>query len=386
LLAATTGARAAGTGGPSDAQLVAGHRPAAGTTEAELWYGMSQAEKELRTSPLLVRDPELNAYVRDVLCKVSGDYCGDLRLYLLDVPVFNASMAPNGVTIVFTGALLRMRNEAELAYVLAHEFAHYKARHSLQSWEKTKRTTAFLSTFSLFTLGLDGGLSGSLAYMMGLGGLASHSRDKEREADAIGFQAAAAAGYDPQAVVAMWQRVLEEEQADPRYKKGTGAFASHPKTQERIEDNRQAAAAVSQGHTGWQLGQERHQQQQDRFLAHWLEQEIGRRKYDVSLEVIGEVDEGIDAGDRAITTFYLAEAHRRRDRAGDRAAALDLYRQSIALPGAPAAAWREYGLAEYSLGNRDAARQSLQRYLALAPNAEDAPYINQYIHQTETES
>ncbi|MCC6756938.1 MAG: hypothetical protein IT474_03095, partial [Arenimonas sp.] len=54
--------------------LRAGEKPAPGSTEAELWYGMDQAEKDIQASPYVVRDPALNAYVRGVLCDVVGDY------------------------------------------------------------------------------------------------------------------------------------------------------------------------------------------------------------------------------------------------------------------------------------------------------------------------
>lgn len=80
--------------------LRAGEKPVPGSTEAELWYGMDQAEKDIQASPYVVRDPALNAYVRGVLCDVVGDYCPDMRLYIIDVPVFNASMAPNGAVLV----------------------------------------------------------------------------------------------------------------------------------------------------------------------------------------------------------------------------------------------------------------------------------------------
>ncbi|WP_297831558.1 M48 family metallopeptidase, partial [Thermomonas sp.] len=112
-------------------------QPASGD-EAELWYAMERAETELKRSPLLVRDPALNAYVRGVACKVAGDQCDNIRVYIVDVPQFNASMAPNGMLVLWTGALLRMRDEAELAFVLGHETGHFTARHSLQQWRKMK--------------------------------------------------------------------------------------------------------------------------------------------------------------------------------------------------------------------------------------------------------
>ena len=72
-----------------------------------------------------VRDPVLNAYVRKVLCRTIGDaHCAPIRLYIIRTSQFNASMAPNGMMQVWTGLLLRMDNEAQLATVLGHEMGH----------------------------------------------------------------------------------------------------------------------------------------------------------------------------------------------------------------------------------------------------------------------
>ena len=57
-------------------QLRPGERPAAGSTESELWYGMDQAEKQIRQSPSIVRDPALYAQVEQRL----RDCCAALAL------------------------------------------------------------------------------------------------------------------------------------------------------------------------------------------------------------------------------------------------------------------------------------------------------------------
>ena len=88
------------------------------------------------------------------------EYCRDLRLYLVDVPWFNASMAPNGVMILWTGSLLRIRDEAQLALVLGHEFGHYRERHTLQQWRKLKRSSAFLGAFGVLASGAGVGVAG----------------------------------------------------------------------------------------------------------------------------------------------------------------------------------------------------------------------------------
>ena len=165
--------------------MAPGERPAADSTEAELWYGMDRAEQELRGLPQVERDAALNAYLRDVLCRVAGPHCGDLRVYVVTAPEFNASMAPNGATLVFTGALLRLRSEDEIAVLLGHEFAHYRQRHSLQQWRASKRRSATMGTVGLATLGAGIGLVGGVAQLAGTAGLSGFSREHERDRKSV---------------------------------------------------------------------------------------------------------------------------------------------------------------------------------------------------------
>ena len=74
-------------------------------------------------------------------------------------------------------------------------------------------------------------------------------------------------------------------------------------------------------------------------------------------------------------TFYLGEAHRRRNAAGDRAKAADLYARAVTMPGVPAQAWREHGFALRDANRNADARASLQRYLTDAPQAEDRAFV-----------
>ncbi|MEO7478421.1 MAG: M48 family metalloprotease [Lysobacteraceae bacterium] len=347
----------------------------AGSTEAELWYGMDQAEKDIKSSPIRVRDPQLNAYVHDVVCKVTGDYCKDLRLYIVDVPVFNAQMAPNGTVLVFTGALLRMHDEAELAIVLGHEFAHYRMRHSLQFWNKAKHTTAFFASF-----GVGGGLVGGLAQMVGMTSLFQYSRDYEREADRLGFATAVSRGYDPKAGVRLWSRLLREEQAS-KTSKHFIVFASHPKTAERVEDVRAAAAAVPAG--DYHDGRDAYHAAMRPFLAHWLDEELSRRTYDTSIQLLNDLRDGAAEDSMGTLTFYLAQAYRQRRGDGDAAKAEALYHEAAMHADAPAAAWREVGLDLRQKNQPTAAIGAFHRYLELAPQANDRAFIEQYLAELE---
>lgn len=357
-----------------------GERPAGGSVEAELWYGMDQAEKEIRQSPQIVRDPELQRYVERVTCKVTGEYCKDLRVYIVDVPVFNASMAPNGVTLIFSGALLRMRDESELAVVLGHEFAHYKARHSLEGWQTAKRTTAFLNTFALVTLGVGVPIAGNLAYLGGISGLYKQSRDNEREADSLGFASAVAQGYDPQGGVRVWERLRREEKAD-RTHKDRAVFASHPQSAERIVDISAAASKVSVDNPQTYTAEYRTAIKP--FLQRWMDSELSRRTYDTSIQVFSELKKDAAPDTAALATFYLAEAHRRRNKNDDMTRAGQLYAEALTLPEPPAAAWREQGMLLRTQGDAAGAANALRTYLQTAPDAADAALIKHYLTKLE---
>ncbi|MEO8161078.1 MAG: M48 family metalloprotease [Arenimonas sp.] len=356
-------------------------RPAAGTDEAELWYAMERIEHELQQSPLLVRDPALNAYVRSVLCKVTGEYCRDLRVYLVDVPWFNASMAPNGAMIVWTGSLLRIRNEAQLALVLGHEFGHYRERHTLQQWRKLKRSSAFVGTFGALATGAGAGVASMAANLAGMATMMKFSRDKEREADRIGFAQLLAQGYDPNAGVALWDGMLREEEA-----RDSGepipVFSTHPQTRERRDDLKAAADAIASPPR--ELGADRYRAATRPFLRHWLDGELTRRMYASSIRVIEDLQLTAPPEDAGLYTFALGEAWRHRGKDPDRVQAAKLYALAVTEPGAPAEAWREHGMALRAAGDKAAAASAFHRYLQLAPQAEDMAFVSGYLAELET--
>lgn len=357
-----------------------GQRPPAGSDEDELWYAMERAERELQQHPSLVRDPALNAYVRGVACRVAADYCGDMRVYIVEQPWFNASMSPNGMMIVWTGALLRFQDEAELALVLGHEFAHFRQRHSIQQWRRAKRSSAFLGSFGLLAWGGGAGAAGYLANIVGAASMYQFSRDAEREADRIGFAVATGEGYDAHAGARLWQRMKDEEDAR-RYGKPVPVFASHPKTQERLEDV--TAAAAASGQASGESGREAYRAAVRPFLVHWLEMELSRRMYDSSVRVITDLRAQAEPELQATYAFFQGEAHRRRGGDGDADRARALYAEAVALPDPPAAAHREHGLALRSAGDAAGAAESLRTYLALAPEAGDAAFVRQYLSELE---
>lgn len=119
------------------------------------------------------------------------------------------------------------------------------------------------------------------------------------------------------------------------------------------------------------------------FLASWLEDELSRRMYDTSVQVIGRL-RGLGGPEvQGRYTYFLAEAHRRRGKDGDLAQAATLYAEAITLADAPAAAFREHGLALRAAGQPVEAAAALRHYLDLAPEAEDAAFVRHYLTELE---
>ena len=148
-----------------------GQRPPLESEEAGFWMQMDRVEERVRTSGRVVRDEDLNAYVREILCRLVEDYCGDIRFYIVRHPYFNASMGPNGAMQIWTGLLLRVQNEAQLAAVLGHELTHYLRRHTLQRWRDIRAKTDALVFVQLATAVAGVGIVGTFAQLAALGSI-----------------------------------------------------------------------------------------------------------------------------------------------------------------------------------------------------------------------
>lgn len=354
-----------------------GYHPAYDSDEAGLWMMSAKAEDSFKTSPLLVRDPQLNDYVHGLMCKMAKDQCGDMRLYILDVPYFNAAMSPNGAMQVWTGLLLRAQNEAQLACVLGHEMSHYMLRHTLAEWHRAINATGAMAVLAIVTAGAGVGLIGAIANLGIAGSLLSFSRDEEREADAHGQDLVAAAGYDPAQCAALWHEQLDEENAEPDQKDTFLFLRSHPTSDERLATMQKRAAAMPATATAPVVGADTFMTATKAFRAQWLQEELNRGHYGQSLVLV----EALLAAEPASgeLQFYLAEVYRRRNLKDDAAKAMDEYKSAIATGGAPVAAFRGLGLIAMKSGDAADARDAFQRYLDAAPNADDRAMVQYYL-------
>lgn len=346
-------------------------RPPINSDEGGLWAASDQTERDARRSGERIRAPELEAYVHGIACRVAAEYCGDIRLYLMQRPYFNASMAPNGYMEVWSGLLLRADDEAQLSFVLGHEITHYVERHSLESWRATRSraTAAFILSIGASASGAP--TVGDLIYLGTIASLFGFSREAETEADARGFDRAVAAGYDANAAAALWRNLLDETQASDfdvvkrRATRGS-IFNSHPVTTDRVA----ALSAMAAAHSGGGMTERARYRAAIRpYLSVWLRDELRRRDFGQTLYLLDRL--GAQSEDLGIVSAFRGEAFRLRRQDGDLAKAREAYEAAIAQADAPAFAWRELGEL-YARDNRSAdARAMFAAYLARAPDAPD---------------
>lgn len=357
-----------------------GQRPSLQSDEAGLWMQMDRVEAGLRTSGQIVADARLNAYVREVVCRLAGPYCADIRIYIVETPYFNASMAPNGAMQVWTGLLLRAQNEAQLAYVLGHEIGHFQRRHSLQIWRDIRSKSDSLVFFRMLTAAARTGFAGDLAQLAALASIYAFSRDNEREADDVGLELIAKAGYNPHEAARIWEGLLKEQAASPKGKPSI-FFATHPPTEERIATLKTRAQQATAGGQPVTVGKEQLLAAVHPFRSLLLRDELRRREFAETQALLDRLFE--NSAGLGELHFFQGELYRLRAKQGDEQKAVAAYDKALEFSDAPADVHRALGLLLSRAGDKAKARSAYERYLQLMPDAEDREMVRLYLRQLE---
>jgi predicted Zn-dependent protease len=143
----------------------------------------------------------------------------------------NAYCMPGGRIMVYSGLIESLDlSDAELATVLAHEVAHALREHTRERVSRTYAQQLVLAGAAAVTGASEGATN--IANMVGqVTFQLPFSRDQESEADDIGLELLARAGYDPRAALTLWQKMSRAEAS------GTPKFLStHPAPKDRIKD------------------------------------------------------------------------------------------------------------------------------------------------------
>lgn len=353
--------------------------------EIGMWQQMERVEEEIFGSNLLIKDEALNAYLRDLIGRVGGPAAKDMRIYLARIPEFNAVMFPTGFSVVFSGLLLRMRNEAQLAGVIAHESAHFLRKHQIRQWRDTRLKTDIFAIAAIGA-GVAGGAAGvytgDLARLAQFGttlSLLRYNRMLEAEADAMGARLLAESGYEPMEMSRTWDQLLGELDASAKYRKRKrdrhwSIFSTHPAPESRLKDLKITAQELTIPGRDYQEHRSRYLSAISDIRPTLLDDQVKLNDPGASQYLIYNLAQD---GWNGLLRFSEAEIWRLRNEKGDAARAAQGYAASVQFEDAPAVAWRWHGIMLQKAGDKAAAKSAYARYLSVAPNAPDAPFIRQ---------
>ena len=201
------------------------------TQEQELQLGI-QAYQEMLARVNISADPrEVDPVVRvgrrlaDVVAEES--YAWEFNV-IVDDETVNAWALPGGKIAVYTGIFPILQDEAGLAFVMGHELSHALGRHGAERISRQGLVGGLLN------VALGGQAEGAQeAVMAAFGILVSlpFGRSQESEADRLGLEIMARAGYDPRDAVEVWKRMAQANPNQP-----PEFLSTHPSHDTRIRD------------------------------------------------------------------------------------------------------------------------------------------------------
>ena len=211
---------------------------------SEIALGAQVAQQVMKSSKI-VRDPVIEGYVNRVGQNIvkNSDAKVPFTIRVIDSDEVNAFALPGGYFFVNSGLILAADNEAELAGVMAHEIGHVAAHH--QAREMTRMHFADLGMVPLVMMtgysAVGYGLYEASAFAVPLT-LLEFQRDFEEQADWLGVEYMYDAGYDPQQLIAFFEKIEELEKTKPGLIAKT--FATHPQTPARVEKTQHEIATI----------------------------------------------------------------------------------------------------------------------------------------------
>src|SRR5688572_4884312 len=154
------------------------------------------------------------------------------EMHVQDSKELNAYCMPGGKIMVYSGLVERLNlSDDELSAVVGHEIAHALREHS-----RERVSRAYAQQLALAGAAAVAGVSQSTLNLANMVGTVTfqlpHSREQEAEADRIGLELMARAGYDPRAAVNVWKKMgsVQESGGPPEF------LSTHPSGSSRIQD------------------------------------------------------------------------------------------------------------------------------------------------------
>lgn len=354
-----------------------GYLPAESADEQGLWMEFEDMERRLRQSALLVRDPDLNNYINEIVCRVAGPYCNDFRVYLVRNPGFNASMTATGMMQIWTGLIVRASSTDDIAAVVGHEIAHYTRLHSLHGFRNLRAQMARASFFDI-GLAVITGVAVPVGQAAALLNYLAFNREQETEADLLGARLLAEAAYNPHASYRVWNQLLGEEEAAIAKREDPGLFAqTHPNSADRAKylksfvEGRYGPADIEN------TADEAFLTILNMNYLSLMEDQLDTNRFGRTRDMLTRHTRiGVERG---LVNYFFGEMYRQRNEPGDQELAIAAYTKSIEGNMTPPDAFKNLAYLRLKRGEEAEAMKQFRNYLDADPDASDRAMIEFYL-------
>jgi hypothetical protein len=374
--------------------------------EQHLWKESLKLQHEIESSGLVFEDPELDAYLAQVLHRVAPPELAEAgitpRVVVLSDPQMHAYSFANGVIYIHTALLARLENETQLATVLTRELAHVTDRHAVRAFRDKRAQADTLAWVGVGSTLVDGGDKAKLlAQLASLTSIAGFHYVLETQADERGLETLHAAGYDVRATPDFFRMTVDyqrELQAQGPW--AWAAFTPPPHMVARIAgyesliarkyaDTHASSPPIADPKTFRRKLQNVTDRQAELELASGLF---------LSAEKTARLatDSGPDDPRAWILLGRALQGQRDKTLSGRTPPAIHdvraAYEQALAVKSKDPEATRELGMTYYrtnaSQRTPEATRMALlylRQYLVVAPSADDAAFVRSYVRKLEAE-
>jgi predicted Zn-dependent protease len=227
--------------------------------EQEIKMGQ-QADPEVKKEYGTYDHATLQAYVDEIgqrLASQSHRKNIKYQFTVVDSPDINAFALPGGYIYITRGIMAYLNSEAEVAGVIGHEIGHVTARHGVQQQSMSQAAGLGVLLGAVLVPGLRNESAMGMMQQLSVAWIRGYGREDELEADRLGAEYLARAGYDPQAMIKVVgvlknqelfdAELAKQEGREPR--KYHGVFESHPDNDTRLKQIVEAAKQYKTGAT-----------------------------------------------------------------------------------------------------------------------------------------
>lgn len=338
--------------------------------ERRVWGQAREFSEAIQKSAVVYPDEAATRYVQSSMDRLFPEFQGNIKVQLLGAPQLNAFAIPNGNIYMNLGLLARFQNEAQLATVLAHEGTHFTHRHGFRSQQNLKGNAAFATVTAILGVPI-------VPQLLAISSIFGFSRVMETEADNVGYERLARAGYDVHESPKVFEHLAREVKAEgidePFF------FASHPKLQERIENMNKLSTNAPPGGNGNSRAD--YASVMIKVRMDNLESQLSMGRAKSALLMLEDPEHLAELPPYA--QYYLGEAYRLRGGEGDALRAEQAYLKAVSLSPDFAPSYRALGIYYLKANQYSESVKQLSHYLQLVPDAKDRNYVQNYLKIAE---